>query len=106
MRLIGQSPAAQVTADAEESVPGAAVTAQFFAAENVRPQLGRAFIGSEPGAAVAILNHRYWVERFHSAPSVVGMTIVVDGRTRTIVGVTPEAFQPEGAGMIWIPKGR
>jgi putative ABC transport system permease protein len=93
-------------ADEEEAVAGAAVTARFFTAESVRPQLGRAFIGPESGAAVVMLNHRYWKDRFQSSPAAIGMTIVVDGRTRTIVGITPEAFQPEGAGLIWIPKDR
>jgi hypothetical protein len=94
-------------ADTEEAVAGAAVTAQFFAAERVMALLGRSLV--EPdflpgGAGVAVLHHRYWTERFQSAPSVIGTTIVVDGRPCVIVGVAPPAFQPEGAGLLWIPK--
>jgi len=94
-------------ADAEETVPGAAVTAQFFAAEGVRPMLGRSFIGEEfagNGTGVAMLSHQYWVDRFASDPGLIGRSLVVDGRPRTIVGVTPPTFAPENGGLLWIPK--
>jgi hypothetical protein len=94
-------------ADAEETVPGAAVTAQFFAAEGVRPLLGRSFIDPEfagQGTGVAILSHRYWVDRFASDPGVIGKSILVEGRPRTVVGVTPPTFAPENGGLLWIPK--
>jgi MacB-like periplasmic core domain len=94
-------------AGAEEFVLGAAVTAQFFAAEGVRPALGRLFTEGDfaPGEyGVAILSDRYWTERLRSDPAVIGTKIVVDGRQRVIVGVTPPEFQPEGAGLVWIPK--
>jgi hypothetical protein len=94
-------------ADREETVTGAAVTAQFFAADRVTPLLGRGFLEGEyagDGGGVAILSHRLWADRFQSSPSVIGERLVVDGRPRTIVGVTPEAFQPEQAGLIWIPR--
>ena len=92
----------------EETIQGSAVSAPFFAAEQVKPLLGRFFIADAEYAPspheVAVLNHRYWVERFQSAPAVIGSKIVVDGRSRVIVGVAPPTFDPEGAGMIWIPK--
>jgi MacB-like periplasmic core domain len=94
-------------AETEAAVAGAAVTTEFFTAEGVRPLLGRSFVEpdfAKERAAVAILNHRYWVEQFQSSPAVIGSKIVVDGRPHVIVGVAPPAFQPEGAGLIWIPK--
>ena len=101
----------KVTIDgADETVQGSTVTAPFFAAEQVQPLLGRFFIANAeyqpqlPGLNVAVLSHRYWVERFKSAPTVIGSKVVVDGRPRVIVGVAPPTFDPEGAGLIWIPK--
>lgn len=93
------------TAGAAEPVAGAAVTAQFFAA--AKPQMGRQFVDPDfasgaPG--VAVLSHRYWVDAFQSAPAAIGGTITVDGRPHVIVGVMPPRFQPEGAGLVWIPK--
>jgi putative ABC transport system permease protein len=83
------------------------VTAQFFAAEDVRPQLGRNFIDPEfagQGTGVTMLSHRYWGDRFASDPGVIGRRIDVNGGPRTIVGVAPPTFQPENAGSLWIPK--
>ena len=94
-------------AEAEETVPGAAVTAQFLAAEGVRPMLGRGFIDAEfagSGTGVAMLSHQYWVDRFASDPALIGRNIVVDGRPRTIIGITPPTFAPENGGLLWIPK--
>lgn len=93
---------------ASDSLEGAAVTPEFFSTEGVQPMLGRLFIAPEYGsatAAVAVLSHGYWVDRFRSAPTAIGTSIEVDGRSRVIVGVTPPAFRPDGAGRLWIPKG-
>ena len=92
-------------AESEESVAGAAVSAQFFSA--IGPQLGRSIHEADfarGSGDVAVLSQRYWVERFRSSPAVVGQDVVVDGRRRTIVGVMPAEFQPEGAGLIWIAR--
>ena len=94
-------------ANADDIVDGAAVTPQFFAAEGVRPLLGRFFTAedSPPGGyGAAVLSHRYWTEQLRSDPAAIGASLVVDGRQHVIVGVAPPAFQPEGAGLIWIPK--
>ena len=91
----------------DETVQGSAVTAQFFAAEQERPFIGRFIIAADyasPAEGVAVLSHRYWVERFKSSPTVIGSKIAVDGRSRVIVGVAQPIFDPEGAGVIWIPR--
>jgi hypothetical protein len=94
-------------AEAVETIDGSAVTPKFFSAGPDAVYVGRAFV--EPDYAtgatgVAMLSHRYWVERFESSPAVIGSRIVVDGQTRTIVGVAAPNFQPDGAGLLWIPK--
>jgi hypothetical protein len=90
-----------------EVVDGAVVTPPFFAAEEVKPLLGRFFIDGDYTSGpkgVAVLSHRYWVERFQSAPTVIGSVVEVDGRALIIVGVAPPAFQPDRGGSLWIPK--
>jgi len=90
--------------DTEETIAGATVTAPFFSA--IKPQLGRVFLGPEflgGGASVTVLSQRYWADRFQSSPAVIGQNIEVNGGRRTIVGVMPASFQPEEAGLIWIP---
>jgi hypothetical protein len=42
--------------------------------------------------------HGFWRERFGGDPNVVGQTMIVNGHTVTIVGVTPEKFRGTVAG--------
>lgn len=55
-----------------------------------RPALGR-FFGpeDESGAAVVVLTHGFWLRAFGGDPSVVGRSLRLDGRDRTVVGVAP-----------------
>jgi len=93
--------------EAVETVEGSAVTPPFVSAGRDAIYLGRTFVEPDYGAGaagVAMLSHRYWVDRFQSAATVIGQRIVVDGQTRTIIGVAAPHFQPDGAGLLWIPK--
>jgi hypothetical protein len=91
-----------------EVIDGAIVTPRFFTAEDLKPLLGRFFVDGDyesgPGS-VAVLSHRYWVERFQSAPGVIGSAVEIEGRSLVIVGVAPPTFQPDRGGALWIPKG-
>ena len=92
---------------ASEVIDGAMVTPRFFTAENIKPLLGRFFLDGDfaPGQhGVAVLSHAYWVERFQSAPTVIGSVVDIEGRSLVIVGVVPSTFQPDRAGSVWIPK--
>jgi predicted permease len=41
---------------------------------------------------VAVISHRYWQTRFAGDPQIVGRTLEMQGRSFTIVGVTPSQF--------------
>ena len=71
------------------------VSANTFGLLGVPPVLGRDFTPADeiPGApAVAILNHRFWESRFGSRADIVGLTVHLNGKPATIVGVMPERF--------------
>jgi putative ABC transport system permease protein len=78
-----------------ERIRGARVTSGVWRALQVAPLLGRTFvpaddeIGAQP---VAVLSHRFWQRRFAGAPSVVGMSLQLDGTSYSIVGVMPPGF--------------
>ena len=38
-------------------------------------------------------SYGYWQQRFGGDPSVVGRTLMVDGRPKKVVGVMPEGFR-------------
>ena len=53
-------------------------------------QMGREFLPEETKEGnnrVVILNHRLWMERFHSDPNILGKQLNFDGQAYTVVGV-------------------
>lgn len=90
------------------AVDGADVSAEFFAAAQAKPLLGRLFIDPEyaGGAAtpVALVSHQCWEERFGSDPSLIGRVLNLDGRSRTVVGVLPRGFDVPKGTCVWLPR--
>jgi predicted permease len=81
---------------ANERVWGYLVSGNYFDVLGVRPALGRGFLPEEdktPGShPVAVLGYGCWQKRFGSDPSVVGRTVLLNGRQFTVVGVAPKGF--------------
>src|SRR5687768_13169860 len=60
--------------------------------------LGRTVTGSEEEPETkAVLGYRFWVRQFGGDTSVIGSTLTLNGRPRTIVGVMPPRFMFRGA---------
>ena len=97
--LAGDGPAVRVT--------GARVSAELFGVLGVTPARGRIFRAGEDQAArdgVVLLSDALWRTRFGADPGVVGRSIVVDGRSREIVGVLPASVDlPSRRTQIWVP---
>ncbi len=78
-----------------EEVVVQAVSANFFSLLGVNPLLGPGFT-PESGQAghdnVVILSYGLWKERFAGDPAIVGKSILLNGKTRTVVGVAPQDF--------------
>ena len=72
------------------------VTGNYFSLLEVRPALGRVIRIDEatPGRIdpVVVLGYSTWQRRFGGDPSVVGRSVMVNGRPCTIVGVAPADF--------------
>ena len=74
----------------------------------VLPVIGRDFEAAEENqgtAPVAILSYSLWQRRFAGDASVMGRTIVLDGRDFTIVGVLPSDFVAPSKTDVLIPIG-
>jgi predicted permease len=75
---------------------GSWVTGGYFPTLRLRPALGRLLGPSdnEPGAdnMVAVIAHRFWMDRFGGKPDAIGQPLKVNGRAYTIVGVAPDGF--------------
>ncbi len=86
---------AVVTASAPERLNMASVSAGLLTTLGVPPVLGRDFHADEERAAAAspvIVSERLWRDRFGGSPDVLGRTVRVDDKVRTIVGVMPAGF--------------
>jgi predicted permease len=79
-----------------EHVHSLLVTDGLLPILGVTPLLGRSFTRADDspgGPETVILTYGYWSRKFDGAPSVIGRTIEVDGKLRTIIGVLPEGFR-------------
>src|SRR5436189_655369 len=87
----------------------AIVTSNYFSVLGVPLARGRAFLPEEetPGhnTPVAIISYSYW-QKHDLDPNVLGSQLLINGRSFTIVGVTPKGFvgtmqilSPE----VWLP---
>lgn len=89
-----------------ERVSGAEVTADYLNTLGVGPLLGHSFTAEEDragGPAVALISYDLWQRRFGGEQSVLGQTLQLEGRTRTITGVMPAGFDLPAASAIWVP---
>jgi putative ABC transport system permease protein len=86
---------------------GMAATPSLFRLLRVNPVLGRVFTDAEdtPGSdARVLLTDGLWRELSGADPSIVGRTLRLSGRDRTIVGVLPPDFVfGDPAARYWVP---
>jgi len=80
-----------------ERITIANVTGNYFSMLGVPPAIGRVLQpgeAAEPGRnPVIVLGHTCWVTRFNSDPSIVGRSVLINGRPFTVAGVVPAWFQ-------------
>jgi putative ABC transport system permease protein len=83
------------------------ITGGLLAAGQTAPVLGREFLPEEEDIprcyGVIMLSHKIWTERFHSDPAVLGRTLRMNGRVRTIVGVAPPHYRFPETAEFFIP---
>ncbi len=89
---------------------GLLVSGSYFPTLRLRPALGRLFTVADdqvPDANfIVVVGHEFWVDRLGSDPRAVGRTIVMNGRSYTIVGVTPQGFNGTTLGVrpaVYVP---
>ena len=72
---------------------GSWVTGGYFSTLGLRPAAGRLLEprDNEPGAdnMVAVIGHRFWMDRFGGKPDAIGQLLKINGRSFTIVAPLP-----------------
>ncbi len=92
--------------DEPERFDGAFVTANFFSALGIEPQVGRVFREEEDdfgSPATVVLSHDIWMDRFDGDRGVVGRVVGVNGERAEIIGVMPEGFRFPTTQRVWVP---
>ncbi|MCC7035165.1 MAG: ABC transporter permease [Acidobacteria bacterium] len=84
-----------------------AVTKDFFAALGVDPAIGRTFSADEArenGTPTVVVSHALWMRILGARRDLSALSLVVEGRSASVVGVMPEGFvYPPGA-EVWYPR--
>jgi predicted permease len=91
-----------------------AVAGNFFDVVGVPMALGRGFTAREAQAeldpTVIVISHRFWQQRLGGTPTVIGSTLIFNGRPYTVTGVIAEGARSiAGFGLspeVYLPVGR
>ena len=88
-----------------QAVPEVIVSSEYFDVLGVTPLTGRLFQrgDDESGKDDAIvLRESLWRTRFGGDPAIVGRSIIVDARPRTVIGIVPNG-RALGRVQVWSP---
>jgi predicted permease len=92
-----QSDSVSVTGVAEpEQVRAMRVSDGTLPLLGIPPLLGRTFTKEDdsPGTPeTVVLTYGYWRHKFGGDPSIIGKTLIVDGKSQQIIGVMPQPFR-------------
>ncbi|HSE97057.1 MAG TPA: ABC transporter permease, partial [Blastocatellia bacterium] len=97
---------ANLSADTPERVQGFQLTSDIFAAIGAKPALGRLFTPEEeqPGKdRVLLISHGLWRRLYGADPDIVGREVIVNGVSRTIIGVMGPEYNFPAGGEVWGP---
>src|SRR6266404_5680071 len=82
--------------DVPERISGAVVTSSLFPLLGVEPIKGRTFAREEQSEGhddVIVISERLWKRRFNADPMLIGKTLLLNGRSYTVIGVMPAKFE-------------
>jgi predicted permease len=87
---------------------GATCDTGFFATLGVSPMMGRLFTDEEdqPGHdGVVVLSYGVWKQRFGGDDHILGRSLDINGKKRTVLGVMPRGFEYPPQSAMWSPAG-
>jgi putative ABC transport system permease protein len=76
-----------------ERISGSSVSSNFFDVLGARPLLGEPFHSNAADPSAIVLSERLWLRRFNGDRSIVGQTILLNGRPRLVMAVMPQELR-------------
>jgi predicted permease len=93
-----------------EQITAYIVTGNYFDVLGVKMARGRGFLPDEDKTLgthpVAVVSHGLWKRRFGSDLNLLGQSILLNGRSYTVVGIAPVGFRGTnalGGPEVWVP---
>ncbi len=90
-----------------ERIEGAAISPGIFQILGMHPALGRPFAPDEDQpqkSSVAVISDGLWRRRFGHDPNILGSSLVLDGKSYSVVGVAPPGFHlVDNPAELWVP---
>jgi putative ABC transport system permease protein len=90
-----------------QRVAAGIVSAEVFSALSARPIIGQLFTAENEKTGndgVVVIGEGLWKTNFGGNASILGKSIELNGRTRTVVGVLPARFGfPSERTQLWVP---
>lgn len=107
----GRVPVSLQTPAGAREAWSALVSTNYLQTVGGRPEMGRLFTAADRAGSdlPVVISHRFWKESLGSPRSLAGLTIVVNQRSFSVVGVLPDDFQGRGglfAPDMWLPLER
>jgi predicted permease len=97
----------QQMAGGAELVSAAVVSENYFQTLGISPVLGRAFVPDDARRQdpVVMASYEFWKRRLNSSPAVLGKLVKLNGKSLTVVGVTPRDFMGTYPDIpsVWVP---
>ncbi len=76
---------------------GMEVSGSYFPVLGLKPALGRLFTTADDtpigGNFYTVVSHGFWTSQLGSDKSIVGKTMVINGKSMTVIGVAPNGFE-------------
>src|SRR5207244_11399365 len=82
--------------DIPERISGALAAPSLLPLLGAEPIKGRTFAREEQGQGhddVIVISERLWKRRFNSDPTLVGKSLLLNGRSYTVIGIMPATFE-------------
>ncbi len=96
--------------DTSARAVGTFTSGNYFSTLGIRPALGNFYSTEQDkpneSPAMTVLSHGCWTRLFGADPSVVGRTVMVNGRQLDVIGVAPQGFNGTEVGIrvdFWLP---
>lgn len=84
-----------ITGGAPEKIGAMSVTADFFSVMGTHAAMGRLFSPPEyqsPESSLVVISHDLWQRRLGGDSKTIGQSLILDGKSYTIIGVLPREF--------------